>query len=135
MLSCKCLLITRAVNNVWFCLFYSLTPMKTLGSDGERVKSFIFFPRYLYISIVFFSCVLCYKFFSVCCKHNLVIPKLVLPAFRQKDLYKSCGYRLLSGKMVRIKWAHVFLKFVKEYMVLLFKANQTVWIWHLIQYF
>lgn len=42
-----------------FCLFYSLTPMKNIGSDGERMKSFIFSPRYLYIFIIYFSCVLC----------------------------------------------------------------------------
>lgn len=133
-LSCTCLLITRAVNNLWFCLFYSLNPMKNLSSDGERVKSFIF-PPDIFIFLLYFLVVYYATDFFVCCRHNLIIPKLVLPAFRQKYLYKSCGYRLLSGKMVRIKWAHVFLKFVKEYMVLLFKANQTIWIWHLIQYF
>lgn len=40
-----------------FCLFYSLTPMKNVGSDGERMKSFIppdIFIFLLYILVVYY---------------------------------------------------------------------------------
>lgn len=102
--------------------------MKNLGSDGERVKSFIFFRQVsLYFHYIFSSVLCATDFFQFLYKHNLVIPQLVLPASKQKH-YRPCGYKLLSGTMVRIKQAHVFLKFVRRYTVFLVKVNQAVWV-------
>lgn len=69
---------------------------------------------------------MCYQLFSVCYKHNLVIFKLVLPASSQRQLYISYGYRVLYIQRSGQSGFIFSLKFVREYMVLLVKPNQTV---------
>lgn len=63
--------------SLWLCLFYGLAPMKTFWFWWRKCEKLYFFSRYLYISIVFFSCVICaaefwlsiiiQKFLNRCC--------------------------------------------------------------------
>lgn len=111
--------------SLWLCLFYCLTLMKIFISEGVRVWKALFFSRYLYISIVFLVvCCLLQIYFSLLqTQFGNFLNWFCLPPNR--NICTTYRYKLLSGKTVRIKWAQVFLKFVRGYTVLLVKANQT----------
>lgn len=138
MLSCKVSLNNWGLSITCdFAFSVVLLPWRTMVLM-ERVKSFISSSD-IFIFLVFLVvfCMLqlffSFSFFSPqFVRNNLATPKLVLPASKQKHLYKSYGYKLVSDEVVRIKWVHVFMKFVRGYMALLSRSD---WLWHLIQYF
>lgn len=72
--------------SLWLCLFYCLTLMKIFISEGVRVWKALFFSRYLYISIVFFSYVMCYRIFVI--KHDPEISGKILYE-RARDCLKA----------------------------------------------
>lgn len=126
MLSCKVYLNNWGLSITCdFTFSIVLLPWRTLVLMEKEWKALFFFSRYLYISIVFLVvCCLLQIYFSLLqTQFGNFLNWFCLPPNR--NICTTYRYKLLSGKTVRIKWAQVFLKFVRGYTVLLVKANQT----------